>query len=44
MEKILKAFQKVIRDWSVIEVFLTIVFFPWSLIFIAFWIIQEYKS
>lgn len=41
---LLRAFKNVIKDWGIFEVFFTVVFMPWSALYIAFRIIQEYEN
>ena len=47
MDKLVKAIQRIARDWDDGEIFiaivLTLILFPWSLIFWAVRIIQEYE-
>jgi hypothetical protein len=38
---LLKAYQKVTKDWGVFEFVLMIVFFPLSLLYLAFRMLQE---
>lgn len=44
MDKEMEALKRVISDWGVFEVILVIIFFPWSLLYIGFRLIQEYES
>jgi hypothetical protein len=44
MDKVIEAFKKVIEDWGVLEVIFTVIFFPWSLLYIGFRLIQEYET
>ena len=42
--KALKTLQKVIKGWEVFEIVCTVIFFPWSLIYIAFRMVQEWDE
>jgi hypothetical protein len=40
---LIKALQKVIKDWDIIELLLMVGFFPWSLIYLVFRVLQEWE-
>ncbi len=44
MDEFTVAFKRVIRDWGVFDIFLVVVFFPWSFLYILFRLIQEWPE
>lgn len=44
MNKIIKTFQRVIKDWSLFELILVVIFFPFSLLYILLRLIQEWEQ
>jgi len=42
MDKLMATIKKVVEDWDLFELVLTVLFFPYSLIYIAFRIVQEW--
>ena len=42
MDKLISTFKVVIKDWDIGELFLVVIFFPWSLLYIGLKIIQEW--
>ena len=44
MNKALKTFQKVIKDWWILEIVLFVIFIPFSLIYVGFRLVQEWEE
>jgi len=42
MNRLLRTLKKVIKDWDLFELFVAVIFFPLSLIYIAFRMLQEW--
>ena len=43
VEKLMKTLKKVIEGWDILEFFLAFIFFPLSLLYILFRVIQEWE-
>ena len=43
LDQFMKTLKYVIRNWGIIELLIVAVFFPWSLVYIGFRMIQEWK-
>lgn len=44
MNKIIKTLQRVIKDWSLFELILVVIFLPFSLLYILLRLIQEWET
>jgi hypothetical protein len=43
IEEFIRTLQRVIQDWGIFELFMVIIFLPFSLLYIAFRMIQEMR-
>lgn len=44
MNTLMRTFRAVVKDWGVVELFLCVVLFPWSLLYVAMRICQEWRG
>ena len=43
-DKVIKSFQAVVCNWDLIEIVIFIILAPWSLLYLAFRMLQEYET
>ncbi len=43
MNKLMKTTKTVIAKWDILELVLAVIFFPWSLLYIAFRVVQKWE-
>jgi hypothetical protein len=43
-DKFMKALRRVVEDWDIFNLFLVVIFLPYSLFYIAFRIVQEWDK
>jgi len=42
-DKLFRTFQKVIQEWDILCIIGATLFFPWSLIYVGFRVVQEWE-